>query len=199
MSNCKNLIGSIKLISILISARSLICTFGTTHKRVISFVLEEDSRFDLSPESHGESKTHAGLSTSRRCWQRKKSAKSMKAAKVIIKPRRIVPEPAEPKVKPGSLALQEIRKYQATTELLLKKPPFQRLMREISQSISFDLRFQPEAVLCLQTAGEASLRRLFEYANLAAIHARRVTMQPKDFALARHLRRENSDGRRWFI
>ena len=123
----------------------------------------------------------------------------MKAAKGIIKSRKIVPERIAPKVKPGTLALQEIRKYQATTGLLLRKAPFQRLVREISQNIRSDLRFQPEAVLCLQTAGEAYLTRLFEDANLAAIHAKRVTVQPKDFALARRLRGESNDGRRWFV
>ena len=131
--------------------------------------------------------------------RREDAARGQKAGKGVIKPRRIVPERAEPKMSPGSRALQEIRKYQGTTGLLLKKAPFQRLVREVAQSIRPDLRFQPEAVLCLQTAGEAYLIRLFEDANLAAIHAKRVTVQPKDFALALRLRGEGKDGRRWFV
>ena len=129
----------------------------------------------------------------------KKSLKGMKAKKGVIKPRRIVPEKTKSKVKPGTLALREIRKYQATTGLLLGKAPFQRIVREIAQGIRFDLRFQPDAILALQTAGEAYLTRLFEDANLAAIHAKRVTVQPKDFALARRLRGESYNGRRWFM
>ena len=126
-------------------------------------------------------------------------AKGMKAAKLIIKPRIIVPEPAEPKFKPGSLALHEIRKYQATTGLLLRKALLQRLVREIALSNRFYIRLQSEAVLCLWTAGEAYLTRPFEDANIAAIHAKRVTVQPKDFALERCLRGKDKYRRRWFI
>jgi len=94
--------------------------------------------------------------------------------------------------RPGTVALREIRKYQKTTELLIRKLPFQRLVREIAQDFKTDLRFQSSAVLALQEASEAYLVSLFEDTNLAAIHAKRVTIQPKDLALARRLRGERT-------
>ncbi|KAJ7047795.1 core histone H2A/H2B/H3/H4-domain-containing protein, partial [Mycena alexandri] len=95
-------------------------------------------------------------------------------------------------------------------ELLIRKLPFQRLVREIAQDFKVrlllavlihrthpcctqtDLRFQSSAVMALQEAAEAYLVSLFEDTNLAAIHAKRVTIQPKDLALARRLRGERS-------
>ncbi|KAJ7932012.1 histone H3 [Mycena leptocephala] len=86
----------------------------------------------------------------------------------------------------------EIRRYQKSTELLIRKLPFQRLVREIAQDIRTDMRFQSSAVMALPEAAEAYLVSLFEDTNLAAIHAKRVTVQPKDLALARRLRGERS-------
>ncbi|KAF7341134.1 histone H3 [Mycena venus] len=113
--------------------------------------------------------------------------------------------------RPGTVALREIRRYQKSTELLIRKLPFQRLVREIAQDFKVrrfilpnppllliiviaqtDLRFQSSAVMALQEAAEAYLVSLFEDTNLAAIHAKRVTIQPKDLALARRLRGERS-------
>ncbi len=101
--------------------------------------------------------------------------------------------------RPGTVALREIRRYQKSTELLIRKLPFQRLVREIAQDFKVrtlplvrhgvqrlthgaqtDLRFQSSAVMALQEASEAYLVSLFEDTNLAAIHAKRVTIQPKD-------------------
>ncbi|KAM6491018.1 histone H3.1-like [Amanita muscaria] len=78
--------------------------------------------------------------------------------------------------RPGTVALREIRRYQKSTELLIRKLPFQRLVREIAQDFKTDLRFQSSAVMALQEAAEAYLVSLFEDTNLAAIHAKRVTM-----------------------
>ncbi|GAW04739.1 histone H3 [Lentinula edodes] len=94
--------------------------------------------------------------------------------------------------RPGTVALREIRRYQKSTELLIRKLPFQRLVREIAQDFKTDLRFQSSAVMALQEAAEAYLVSLFEDTNLAAIHAKRVTIQPKDLALARRLRGERN-------
>jgi histone H3 len=80
---------------------------------------------------------------------------------------------------PGTVALREIRRYQKSTELLIRKLPFQRLVREIAQDFKTDLRFQSSAVLALQEASEAYLVGLFEDTNLCAIHAKRVTIMPK--------------------
>ena len=92
--------------------------------------------------------------------------------------------------RPGTVALREIRKYQKSTELLMRKLPFQRLVREIAENFKPDLRFQSTAILALQEAAEAYLTGLFEDANLCAIHAKRVTIMPRDFLLARRIRGE---------
>jgi histone H3 len=92
--------------------------------------------------------------------------------------------------RPGTVALREIRKFQKSTELLIRKLPFQRLVREIATEYKSDLRFQSQAVLALQEASEAYLVGLFEDTNLCAIHAKRVTIMPKDIQLARRIRGE---------
>ena len=92
----------------------------------------------------------------------------------------------------GTVALQDIRHFQKTSALLIRKLPFQRLVREIAQDFKTDLRFQSAAILCLQEAVEAYLVRLFDDANLCAIHARRVTIMPKDILLARRIRGERA-------
>src|SRR6195952_3647905 len=79
--------------------------------------------------------------------------------------------------RPGTVALREIRRYQKSTELLIRKLPFQRLVREIAQSIRFDLRFQSSALGALQEAVEAYLVSLFDDTNICAIHAKRVTIR----------------------
>ena len=94
--------------------------------------------------------------------------------------------------RPGTVALREIRRYQKSTELLIRKLPFQRLVREIAQDFKTDLRFQSSAVLALQEAAEAYLVGLFEDTNLCAIHAKRVTIMPKDIQLARRIRGERA-------
>ena len=92
--------------------------------------------------------------------------------------------------RPGTVALREIRRYQKSTDLLIKKAPFQRLVREVAQDYKADLRFQSSAVMAMQEASEAYLVGVFEDTNLCAIHARRVTIMPKDMQLARRIRGE---------
>ena len=88
--------------------------------------------------------------------------------------------------RPGTVALHEIRRYQKSTELLIRKLPFQCLVREIAQGIKMELRFQSAAIMALQEASEAYyLVGLFEDSNFCAIHAKRVTIMPKDIQLAR--------------
>ncbi|KAF4358319.1 hypothetical protein F8388_014589 [Cannabis sativa] len=95
--------------------------------------------------------------------------------------------------RPGTVAL---RKYQKSTELLIRKLPFQRLIYQFSLKLLLggvtDLRFQSHAVLVLQEAAEAFLVGLFEDTNLCAIHAKRVTIMPKDIQLARRIRCERA-------
>ncbi|EED24631.1 histone H3, putative [Talaromyces stipitatus ATCC 10500] len=96
-----------------------------------------------------------------------------------------------PRYKWGTTALREIRRYQKSTDLIIPKLPFQRLVREIAQDISLtaDLRWQSSAILALQEAAEAFLVKEFEMTNLCAVHAHRVTIQAKDMELVDRLRR----------
>ena len=96
--------------------------------------------------------------------------------------------------RPGTVALKEIRRFQKSTDLLIRKLPFQRLVREISQDFKEGLRFQSPAILALQEAAEAYLVGLFEDTNLCAIHAKRVTIMPKDMQLARRIRGIDREG-----
>merc|ERR1712146_620502 len=109
-----------------------------------------------------------------------KAAKT-KAAPGVKRPHRF---------KPGTVSLREIRRFQKSTELLIRKLPFQRLVREIANDFKNDLRFQSSAVLALHEAAEAYMVGLFEDTNLCAIHAKRVTIMPKDMQLARRIRGE---------
>ena len=75
--------------------------------------------------------------------------------------------------RPGTVALREIRKFQKSTDLLIRKLSFQRLIREIARQFKSDLRFQSQTVLALQEAAEACLVGPFDDTNLCAIHAKR--------------------------
>ncbi|XP_078389063.1 histone H3.2-like [Cetorhinus maximus] len=93
---------------------------------------------------------------------------------------------------PGTVTLREIRRYQRS-ELLIRKVAFQSLVREIAQDLSKKvLLAQGSAVMALQEASEAYLVGLFEEAKLCAIHAKRVTIMPEDFQLARRIRGERA-------
>ena len=115
------------------------------------------------------------------------------------------PTTAQPRVKkrrryrPGTVALREIRRYQKSTDLCLRKLPFSRLIRETIGQLKelnrvdgnkHDLRIQGTALLALQEASEAQLIGVLEDTNLCAIHAKRVTIMPKDIQLARRIRGE---------
>lgn len=92
---------------------------------------------------------------------------------------------------PGTQALREIRQYQKSTGLLMRKLPFSRLIREIAEDYmgpAYSLRWQLVALLALQEAAEAYLVALLEDTNLCAIHAKRVTIMQRDIQLARRIR-----------
>lgn len=105
--------------------------------------------------------------------------------------RKTLAEAKKQRWRPGTVALREIRRYQKSTELLIRKLPFQRLVKQVmtdpqcSRGIQ---RIQGSAVLALQEAAEGYLVRVFEDANLCAIHAKRVTIMPKDIALVKRMR-----------
>lgn len=93
--------------------------------------------------------------------------------------------------RPGTKALQEIRKFQKNTDLLIRKLPFARLVKEVAEhyiGMDYGIRWQSNAVLALQEACEAYLVHLLEDTNLCAIHAKRVTIMQKDIQLARRIR-----------
>ena len=94
--------------------------------------------------------------------------------------------------KPGTVALREILKYQKSTNLLIRKLPFQRLVWELAFKFKSTLRFQASAILAIQEAAETYLVGLLEDTNLIAIHAKRVTILPRDLQLARRIRGERS-------
>jgi len=121
-------------------------------------------------------KTTARKSTSVKTPRKPLTQKS--AARKTAPPSSGVKKPH--RYRPGTVALREIRKFQKTTDLLIRKLPFQRLVKEIAHEVKSDVRFQSQAVLALQEATEAYLVGLFEDTNLCAIHAQRVTIMPKD-------------------
>lgn len=109
-----------------------------------------------------------------------------KAAKIAN-----IPRPHKHRYRPGTVALREIRRYQKSTDLLIRRGPFCRLVKEIATEVlKKDMRFQSTAVLALQEASEAYLVGLFEDTNLCALHAKRVTIMPRDMQLARRIRGE---------
>lgn len=123
----------------------------------------------------------AGGKAPRKQLATKAARKSVPAAGGVKKPHRY---------RPGTVALREIRRYQKSTELLIRKLPFQRLVREVAQDFKRDLQFQGSSILAAQEASEAHLVGLFENANLCAIHAKRVTIIDKDLQLVRRIQGE---------
>ena len=97
-----------------------------------------------------------------------------------------------PSIKKPHRYRREIRRYNMYTELLIRKLPFQRLVTEIAQDFKTDLRVQSSAAMALQEASETYLMVTFEDSNLCAIHAKRITIMPKDIQLARRIRGERA-------
>lgn len=128
----------------------------------------------------------------------RKSATPQRAAVAMKRPRSAMVPAARGGIKkphrfkPGTVALREIRKYRRSTEFLIRRLPFQRLVREFAQDARTDVRFQAAALEALQEAAEAYLVGVFEDANWCAIHAKRVTIQPKDLFLTQRLRRQDA-------
>ena len=117
---------------------------------------------------------------------------SLAAAKKASTARRKAEGKKKHRFRPGTVALREIRRFQKSTELLIRQAPFRRLVREYVQDCRMNMRISPQAFKALQEAAEAYLVGLFEDKNLCAIHARRVTIMPKDIQLARRIRAERA-------
>ena len=92
--------------------------------------------------------------------------------------------------RPGTVALREIRKHQKGTDLLIRKLPFSRLVREVAQDFKPEARFTSPAIQAFQEASEAYAVGLMEDSNLCAIHTKRVTIMPKDMQLVKAIRRD---------
>ena len=109
-----------------------------------------------------------------------KSVRSKKSSKGSARRKR--------RFRPGTVALREIRKYQKSTELLIRKIPFQRLVREIVYKMKDkDFKFQSTALLALQEASEGFLVNMFDQCNHIAIHGKRTTVMVKDIRLWKRL------------
>ena len=117
--------------------------------------------------------------------EKKRAKTQMKVGKHTNK---MTEEKHKRRYQPGMLALCEIRKYQKSTELLIRKLPFMRLMQGIGQQFLSGIRFQGTAIMALQEASEAYLISLFKDSNLCAIHTKWCTIMPKDIQLACHIR-----------
>ena len=169
--------------------RATLSKLGWTEERITQY--DRANRLTVNPDHEGESpKVPAPTNMA---W--------LKAHKLLpgqTKPprKRGTAQPAAPKkphrYRPGTVALQEICRYQKSTELLIRRLPFQRLVREIAQDMKGRLNFASRAILALQEAAEAYLIGLFEDINLCAIHAKCITIMPKDIQLARCIRGERS-------
>jgi len=99
------------------------------------------------------------------------------------------------RARPGEKVIREIRRLQNSTRPCLLKLPFQRLVKTIARNFMPHPMFQSSALLALQEASEAYLVGLFEDTNLCAIHAKRVTIMPKDIQLARRIRGDTRNER----
>lgn len=124
----------------------------------------------------------------------KQKLSSSKKVEKKVKKSVPVPEKKSHRFRPGTVAMREIRKYQKTSNLLIPRLPFSKLVREIATEINKDskagdsLQFQATALIGLQEASENYLVKLLQSANLNALHASRITLQPKDLKLAQTIR-----------
>ena len=168
-------------------------------ERTISFTSSESGLSDDNDDGDEVSET---APTSPDKPKKKQTARKstggghLKLARKKLRPPATIPpakkkaKPPRQRYRPGVVALQEIRRYQKSTDLLIPRAPFFRLVREIMQGYKDNWRIQMAALSALQEAAEAYLVGLFEDANLACIHAKRVTIMNRDVKLARRIRGE---------
>ena len=135
----------------------------------------------MARTKHTGSGSGKGGKVPRKALATKAARKNVPATGGVKKPHRY---------RPGTVALRMIRRYQTNVEPLIAVGPFVRLVREVANDFRSELRFQANATSALQEAAEAYLVGLMQDANLCAIHAKRVTIMPKDMKLARRIRGE---------
>ena len=139
-----------------------------------------------TPASSSDS-TKKTLKELRKTQRQSHGAKAPRKAIISTTKKKHGPRKVPQRFKPGTVALREIKKYQKSTELLIRKLPFQRLVREIAQNYKTDVRFKAGAIDGLQEASEAHLVQFFKTANLLAVHAKRVTIMDRDMQLTNRL------------
>ena len=151
----------------------------------IVFFLHKKSPFDTTTMARTKqtARKSTGGKLPRKQLATKAARKTAPATGGVKKPHRY---------RPGTVALREIRRYQKSTELLLRKAPFGRLVRELQQEWKSELRHQGTALLAIQEATECHMVGLFEDANSCAIHAKRVTVMSKDIQLTQRIRDERN-------
>ena len=160
------------------------CCRAVVSSQLITFLFPSDFKpLQTSKETMGRTKQTAARSTGGKCprysqLNTRATRRGRPSMGGVKKPH---------KWRPGTVTLRQIRKYQHSTELLIRKFPFQRLVREITYKLDKELRFQSTALLALQEAAEDYLVRMFEDVQLIAIHGRRVTIQAKDIQLWKRL------------
>ena len=86
----------------------------------------------------------------------------------------------------------QIRRYQKSSELRIRKLPFQSLVQEIAQDFKRDMCYERAAIAALQEASEACLDGLFEHTNLCATQAKHLTIMPKDIQPAHCIRGQHA-------
>ena len=165
--------------------RAVLKRLGWTEERITEY--DWANRLTVSTDHEGENlKVPAPSNT---VWLKAQKPLPGQAKKTKPPRKRGAAQPAAPKkphrYRPGTVALQEICQYQKSTELLIRRLPFQRLVWEIAQDFKGRLNFASGAILALQEAVEAYLIGLFEDTNLCAIHAKCITIMPEDIQLAR--------------
>ena len=179
--------------------RAALLQHGWTEERINNY--DWTNHLTVSLDHEGENpdmpaaNDHAWLRRHKPLPGRAKQLRSQLQAKSLCK--KGTAQPAEGgkkphRYRPGTVALQEICRYQKSMKLLIRRLPFQRLVREIAQDYKSRLNFASGAILALQEAAEAYLVGLFEDTNLCTIHAKHITIMPKDIQLARRIRGECS-------
>ena len=179
--------------------RAALLQHGWTEERINNY--DRTNHLTVSPDHEGENldvpapNDYAWLRRHKPLPERAKQPRPQLRAKSLHK--KGTAQPAEGgkkprRYRPGTVALREIRRYQKSTELLIRRFPFQRLVREIAQDYKSRLNFASGAILALQEAVEAYLVGPFKDTNLCAIHAKRITIMPKDIQLARRIHGEHS-------
>ena len=148
----------------------------------------DDSWFQCHPKLPGSGKAPRKQPQPK---TKKKKGKAQGGGKTLPASQQGTKKPR--RYRPGTVALREIWRYQKSTELLIRKLPFQQLVREMAQDLGKkDIHFQSGAIIVLQETLEAYLVGLLKDASLCAIHAKRVTIMTKDIQLACCIRGESN-------